>query len=281
MIDRVGVVGLGKMGLPIARLMLAAKHEVAVYDVQPAAVEAAVRLGAIACADPREVATRSDLMIVVVGFDSEVIEVVEAENGLLAGAGQGAIIAVASTVLPETMLRLAETASKAGKGLDVLDIPLCRGEPAAEKGELLLLAGGDRQAFERARPALQCFANDLYLLGGIGAGQVGKMINNLLLWACVSANYEGLKLGEALGVDSEVLREALLKSSGRNWALETWLQPRPMPWAEKDMTFVMHEADECRLSLPLCGVIKEVIKGIKIEKGLAAPKARKPAERES
>ena len=214
-------------------------------------------------------------MIVVVGFDLEVIEVVEGDNGLLAGAGRGSIIAVSSTVLPETMTRLAETASKAGNGLDVLDIPTCRGEAAAEKGELLVLAGGNRQAFERARPALQCFASDLYLLGGIGAGQVGKMINNLLLWACVSANYEGFKLGEALGVDGELLREALLKSSGRNWALETQAQTRPMPWAEKDMTFVMHEADQCRLSLPLCGVIKEVIKGIKIEKGVAAPKPPK------
>jgi 3-hydroxyisobutyrate dehydrogenase-like beta-hydroxyacid dehydrogenase len=277
MINRIGVIGLGKMGLPMVRHLLAGKHEVAVYDVVAGAIDRAVELGATPCADPRQVAERSQLMIVAVGFDSEVIEVVEAPNGLLAGAGPNSIIAVASTVLPETMTRLAETATKSGKGVDVLDIPLCRGEPAAEKGELLLLAGGNRETFERARPALRCFANDLYLLGGLGAGQVGKMINNLLLRACVSANHEGLKLGEALGVDSEVLREALLQSSGRNWALETWLQPRPMPWAEKDMAFVMHEADECRLSLPLCGVVKEVIKGIKIEKGLTAPKARKPA----
>ena len=76
--------------------------------------------------------------------------------------------------------------------------------------------------------------------------------------------------------DPEVLRAALLKSSGNNWALETWLQPRPMPWAEKDMSIVMEEADKARLSLPLCGVVREVIKGIKIEKGLPDPRVTEP-----
>jgi 3-hydroxyisobutyrate dehydrogenase-like beta-hydroxyacid dehydrogenase len=173
------------------------------------------------------------------------------------------------------MKQIAADAGKIGKGISVIDISLCRGEPAAEAGKLLMLVGGDEAVLARCRSAFSCFADDIFLLGGHGAGQVGKMINNLLLWASVCANHEGLKLAAAHGVEPERLREALLKSSGRNWALETWVQARPMPWAEKDMAIVMHEADAARLSLPLSGVIREVIKTVKRELGATTPVARK------
>ncbi|MFB3149568.1 MAG: hypothetical protein ACE10M_03260, partial [Alphaproteobacteria bacterium] len=94
--------------------------------------------------------------------------------------------------------------------------------------------------------------------------------------ASISANYEGLKLGGVLGVEEEPLRQALLRSSASNWALETWREERQMPWAEKDMTIVLREADAARISLPLCGVVKEVIKAIKIERGHPMPGAVKP-----
>ena len=97
------------------------------------------------------------------------------------------------------------------------------------------------------------------------------MVNNLLLWACTAANDEGLRLGQALGVDPRRLREALLHGSGTNWSLESGAGERPMPWAEKDMSIVLHEADLARLSLPLSGTVKEVIKGLKIRKGYEMP----------
>jgi 3-hydroxyisobutyrate dehydrogenase-like beta-hydroxyacid dehydrogenase len=275
MIKRVGVIGLGKMGHPMTRHLLRAGHAVAAYDVEPQAVRNAVQLGATACANPRAVAAQSELTIIVVGFDNEVLDVLRGENGVLAGVGADAVIAVASTVYPDTMKQIATDAAKVGKGISVLDIPLCRGEPAAEAGKLLMLVGGDEAVLARCRAAFSCFADDIFLLGGHGAGQVGKMINNLLLWASVCANHEGLKLAAAHGVEPERLREALLKSSGRNWALETGVQARPMPWAEKDMAIVMHEADAARLSLPLSGVIREVIKTVKRELGATTPVPRK------
>jgi 3-hydroxyisobutyrate dehydrogenase-like beta-hydroxyacid dehydrogenase len=275
MIEAVGIIGLGKMGLPMTGHMLKAGLKVAGYDLDAARVAEAEKRGATACSSPREVAEQSDLVIVIVGFDSEVNEVLFAENGIFAGARENAVIAVASTVYQETMLEIGEAAEKLGKGLRVLDMPLCRSERAAVDGTLLLLGGGDPKVFEECNKAFSSFASDIRVLGGLGAGQVGKMINNLLLWACISANHEGLKLGEAMGVDPEVLREALLISSGKNWALETWHLERAMPWAEKDMTIVMHEADRFRLTMPLSGVVKEVIKGVKIERGYASPKPRK------
>lgn len=272
MIERVGVIGLGKMGLPMARHLVEKGFAVSGYDLNAERGRKAEAAGVSLRADPQAVAEHSDLVIVVVGFDDEVFEVLGGERGVYAGLGKGGVVAVSSTVLPETMRKIAEEAGP--RGFRVLDIPTCRSDRAAEKGELLVLGGGDEAVFERCRPAFSAFATDIDLLGDVGAGQVGKMINNLLLWACISANYEGLKLGEALGVDPEVLRQSLLKSSGRNWALETWDQPRAMPWAEKDMTIVANEADAMKISLPMCGVVKEVVKAIKIERGLPFPGAR-------
>ena len=272
MIRNVGVIGLGKMGLPMARHLVSKGFDVYGFDIHAPQLDAAARVGVKLRSNPMEVAAASDLILIVVGFDDEVMDVVQSEDGLLAGAKRGSVIAVASTVGADTMREVQKLAAQ--KEVDVIDAPLCRGEPAAESGTLLVLVGGDEAVFARCRPVLEAFGSDVIHVGDIGAGQIGKMINNLLLWACVSANWEGLKLGKALGVDPERLRQALVLSSGNNWALETWLQPRPMPWAEKDMSIVMDHADKARLSLPMCGVTREVIKGIKLERGLAPPPRR-------
>jgi 3-hydroxyisobutyrate dehydrogenase-like beta-hydroxyacid dehydrogenase len=100
------------------------------------------------------------------------------------------------------------------------------------------------------------------------------MVNNLILWACISANHEGLRLAEKLGADPERLRAALIESSAGNWALKTQPETQPMPWAEKDMRIVLSEADKLRLSLPLCGVVTEVVKSIKYERGWPTPEER-------
>ena len=107
----------------------------------------------------------------------------------------------------------------------------------------------------------------MYYLGDLGAGQVGRIVNKLILWSCFSANKEGMALAGTLGVDTETLREALLDSSARNWALEVRAENWELLCAEKDMSIVLKEADTARISLPLCGSVEEVIKGIKINLG--------------
>jgi 3-hydroxyisobutyrate dehydrogenase-like beta-hydroxyacid dehydrogenase len=266
-IHRVGLIGLGKMGRPISRHLIAKGFEVIGYDPVAEAARQVKSMGGRIAKSPVEVAAESDLVMIVVGFQSEVDAALFAPDGVLQGAGLGRVVAVASTVAPSYMREIAAKVRRTKATL--LDTPLARGEPAAEAGKLLMMAGGNKAAFE----AFSTFCDSIHYLGKLGSGQVAKMVNNLILWACVSANDEGLKLARALGVEEEPLRQALLQSSARNWALETWLQRRTMPWAEKDMTIVLHEADEARLSLPLCGTLKEVIKGIKIERGLGVPKA--------
>jgi 3-hydroxyisobutyrate dehydrogenase-like beta-hydroxyacid dehydrogenase len=257
------------MGNPMAKHLLAGGFKVVGYDPLAEARERTRILGARIAGSPREVAQAADVAIVVVGFDSEVEEVLFGEDGMLAGARPGLIVALGSTVAPRYAKRLAGRLAK--REVVLLDIPLARGEAAAVAGKLLVYGAGDEAAFEACRPAFAAFASDVFHLGPAGAGQVAKMVNNLLLWTCISVNDEGLRLAEALGVDSERLAQALHHGSGQNWALDTRAERSGMPWAEKDMSIVLHEADLARLSLPLCGTVKEVIKGLKIRLGMTMP----------
>ena len=268
-IRRVGIIGLGKMGFPMARHLRKSGFEVAACDIDSAARKQAEGAGVKVLASPKAIAADCDFVIVVVGFDSEAEAVVLGADGLAAGAKPGLIVGIASTVAPRTMHRIA--AKIAGKGIVLLDMPITRGEPAAEAGKLLVMVGGDAGAFEACKPPLSSFATSVYHVGDLGAGQVGKMVNNLILWACISANHEGLKLAEKLGVDPERLRTALIDSSAGNWALQTRPEEQPMPWAEKDMRIVLSEADRLRMSVPLCGVVTEVVKSVKFERGWPTP----------
>ena len=268
-IETVGILGLGKMGCPMAGHLVAKGFKVIAYDPLAEAQEKARASGARSATSPREVAQASDLVIIVVGFDSEVEEVIFGKEGVLEGARPGLVVALGSTVAPRYAKRLAARLEK--RNVVLLDVPLARGEAAAVSGKLLIYGAGDRAAFEACRPAFGAFASDIFHLGPAGAGQVGKMVNNLILWACMSANDEGLRLGESLGVDPERLREALSHGSAQNWAMDTQAERSGMPWAEKDMSIVLQEADLARLSLPLAGAVRETIKGLKIRLGLPMP----------
>jgi 3-hydroxyisobutyrate dehydrogenase-like beta-hydroxyacid dehydrogenase len=269
-IRNIGMIGLGKMGMPMARLLRERGFTVTGYDVALPVVKAAAGKGIQPVNSPKAVAAASDLTIIAVGFDSEVEAVMFGDNGALAGATDDSVIAIASTVAPATMRKLKRRCAHR-PAVTLLDIPLCRGEQAAERGKLLIMGGGDKAAFDACRPAFAAFADAVFHLGPLGSGEVGKMVNNLILWACISANDEGLKLGNKLGVDRDALREALVASSASNWALASRIEEQPMPWAEKDMTIVLKEADLLRMSVPLCGVVKEVVKTVKFEHNWPTP----------
>jgi 3-hydroxyisobutyrate dehydrogenase-like beta-hydroxyacid dehydrogenase len=263
--DGVAVIGLGKMGLPMARNLRSAGFRVVAFDVTDARCEDARALDIDIAGSPAEAAEKTAIALVVVGFDDEVTDVVTApEKGLLANASPGYVIAVCSTVEPKTSTKLAELAGSSN--VTVVDATLCLGEPSAEDGSLLIMCGGADAALDRIEPALRVVGSDIYRLGGVGAGQVGKMLNNFLLWTAVTANYEAMRLAGRLNVELEPLRQALMLSSANNWALETWTRSRPMPWAEKDMRIVMQYADETKLPMPSAGLVRENIKAIKIEK---------------
>lgn len=265
-IKHVGMVGLGKMGLPMARHMVEAGLNVAGFDPAPGARAAAAAAGVEVLASPAEVGRQAELVTVIVGFDRQVDAALFGEDGILAAARPGTIVAIASTVAPAYARDLPRRAGR--PEIAFLDIPVARGESAAEAGRLLLFGGGDERVFRRAEPVLATFCEHVFHLGPLGAGQAAKAVNNMLLWACLTASVEGLDLGAALGLDREALRQALAFSSGDNWAMRTRADERPALWAEKDMTIVLAEADRARLALPVAGTVKEAIKAFKIARGL-------------
>jgi 3-hydroxyisobutyrate dehydrogenase-like beta-hydroxyacid dehydrogenase len=266
----IGIIGLGKMGRPLGRHLLRCGYPVMGYDPVAQATEAAARESIQTLPSPAAVASSSDLVILLVGFESQLESALFGEDGVLAGARDGLAIAIGSTVSPRYVRSLADRL--AGRNLTLLDVPSTRGEAAIEAGELLILAGAEEEAFKRWRPVFETFATDIFLLGPFGMGQVAKMVNNLILWSCMVANDEGLRLAEALGLDPDLLRSALIKSSAQNWSMSTRAEDRPVPWAEKDMMIVLQEADAARLSLPLSGLVKEAIKGYKIRRDLPTPR---------
>lgn len=263
----VGVVGLGKMGRPIARHIAAKGFTVTGFDLDPAATEAVRPDGVGIAADLADVLDRSDIVLVAVDTERAVRSVVEAAaRGWRSDAAPGAdgdqkIVVVLATITVTAMRELGQIGADAGFAL--LDGPLCKGEQAAEDGDLLTLVGGEQATYDACKPVLECFSGDIYHLGGLGTGQAAKLVNNLILWSSMSATSEGFWLAEHLGADLHVMREALLKSSGKTWALETWYRPRDMPWAAKDMGMILEEATRAGMSLPLSGVVHEVIKTVK------------------
>lgn len=268
-IQSIGVVGLGRMGLPMAMHLKAAGFGVTGFDSQPSAMDSARAAGLEITANCAELAAVSDVVIVIVGFDRQVEEAVFGTDGVAAGARPGTFLLIASTVAPGFMKSLAERCRVLN--LTALDIPVARGEAAAKSGRLLVFAGGDEDTIQRCKPLLESFAERIDYLGPAGAGQTAKAINNMLLWTCLAANVEGLDFGEAQGLDREALRDALRHSSGANWALETRADDRPALWAEKDMDLLLAEAEACGMAMPVSRSVRSAIAAFKKARGLPTP----------
>jgi 3-hydroxyisobutyrate dehydrogenase-like beta-hydroxyacid dehydrogenase len=268
--DRIGIIGLGKMGRPVGRHLRASGYTVTGYDPSPEAAAVARQNGI----EPREsaaaVAAASDLVLVLVGFDKEVEASVFGPGGVVEGAHAGTVVAIGSTISPSYAKALA--ARLASRGIAALDVPSARGETAVEEGRILLLGAGDREVFERWRPAFETFAADILHLGDFGAGQIAKLANNMILWATMAANDEALRLAEALGADKESVREALAISSAQNWALTTRAEERPIPWAEKDIRLALSEADALQFPLQMAAASGEAMKAFKVRHDICTPK---------
>jgi 3-hydroxyisobutyrate dehydrogenase/2-hydroxy-3-oxopropionate reductase len=267
---RVGIVGVGRMGLAMLKHLVKQGYQVTACDIDDKQLAKARDAGAAAVATPAEVARAADFVIVAVGYDEEVRQVVLEVDGLLANLAPGSIIAVSSTAKPDTVKALDEQAK--AHGVAILDAPICRGRFAADDGTLLALVGGKPDAVERGRAIYRCFCSDYAHLGEVGHGQVGKTMNNLLLWINAVGLIEAGRLAQTTGIDLVKLRAALLISSGASDALKEW-DMVSFTWALKDMQIVADLADKTGLSLPITGAIKELVKEARrIKTAGAAPK---------
>jgi len=274
--ERIGIIGVGRMGLAMLGHLLRHGYAVTACDVDTKQIEKARGLGAAIAATPAEVGRAASFVILGVGYDDEVERVTLGTDGLLESLAPRSVVAVSSTVAPTTVQSLDERVR--AKGSDVLDAPICRGRWFADAGKLLALVGGKPEVVARARPVYGTFASDIAHLGEVGHGQVAKAINNLLLWVTSIGLIEAGRLAETTGIDLAKLREALMISSAKSQALEDWDQTT-FTWALKDMQIVSKMADGAGLSLPLTGAIKELVKEARRVKAANPPAwtGRKPA----
>ena len=223
---RIGFIGLGNMGGPMAANLARAGHAVRVFDLMPESVAKAIAAGCIAAGDAREAVTGCDLAISMLPAGEHVRGLWLAEGGgqdLLGALPAGAQVIDCSTI-DVASARAVGDAAKA-RGIRFLDAPVSGGVTGAAAGTLTFIVGGESADFEAARPILACMGQNLFHAGALGAGQIAKMCNNMLLAIHMAGTAEALALGVKEGLDPAVLSTIMGKSSGNNWSLE-----RYNPW---------------------------------------------------
>lgn len=259
--DAIGVIGLGRMGDPMARNILEGGYDVYGYDVRSEAIEELEAAGGIGVEAPRELAGECDIVLIVVQDEAQTRDAILGDDGLLADDPTNLTVVVSATVSPEVVRELdAETP----EAITLIDAPLCRGDDAAEEGNLLVLAGGDQRAFEPVRDVFEATASsdDIYHMGDLGLGAVAKTANNVLLWSALVADVEVFDLCRSYGMNIDKLTSALAKSSGTNWGVNNWTEryPRRIPWAHKDMRIALDMAERRGQTMPSAGLLREQVR---------------------
>ena len=273
----VGVVGLGAMGRPAAEFLAASEFDTFAFDLDPDALQAIGVKGATPVSSLQELAEKSTVVFVFVPSDDDVRTVCLGDDGLLAGAQPGSVLAICSSALPETCEAIA--AAGAERGVDVLDAALTGGVRGAEAGEINLLVGGEEQVLDRIRPVLEPWCGSVHHMGALGTGQVGKTVNNLVHWAQISAINEALRFGQRLGVAPAKLREALKVGPTDSRTLREIEQMR-FTWHKKDLAnaFAMAQTVEPPIELPVAATAREAMLSITVDSVAALLADEKPEQ---
>jgi 3-hydroxyisobutyrate dehydrogenase-like beta-hydroxyacid dehydrogenase len=261
-IATVGIVGWGRMGKQIGKALLDSRWPVIAVDPEPEAQKEIESAGARRADTAADVAAVSDLVLVVVIDDEQVRTAITGPGGALETIGAGAVIAVCASVRPDTCIELAHLAEE--KQAHVIDVALVGGERGAEQAALRLMCGGPQEVVEGCRRAFSAFATDVCHIGDVGSGQVAKTANNILLWACIRADVEALRLAKALGVDPGKLRAFLNIGSGANRPLAEWGMHR-LRWPAKDLEVALGMAREAGVDLPLVAALPELMAELSAE----------------
>jgi 2-hydroxy-3-oxopropionate reductase len=207
MAEKIGFIGLGIMGKPMARNLMEAGYELTVHNRSPEKAEELGEEGATVAATPREVAEKSDVVITMLPDSPQVREVVAGEDGVLEGIKEGSLVIDMSTISPVVTEELAEAVKE--KGASMLDAPVSGGDVGAIEGTLSIMVGGDEGDFERARPQFDAMGKTVTHVGPVGAGQVTKAANQIVVALTIEAVSEALVLGSRGGVAPEKILDVL------------------------------------------------------------------------
>ena len=225
---KIGFIGVGNMGGPMARNLINAGHEVKAFDLSQAALDAAVDAGASAAASIADAATGVEVVITMLPAGQHVRSVYLDDGGIVEAAAAGTLFVDSSTIDVDSARAVAKAAGEAG--FEMLDAPVSGGVGGAEAGTLTFMCGGSEAAFAQAKPLLDVMGKTIVLAGPSGNGQVAKICNNMILGASMIAVSEAFVMAEKLGLDHQKLFDISSTASGQCWAMTSYCPvPGPVP----------------------------------------------------
>lgn len=265
MVEKVGFIGLGIMGKPMALNLIKAGFPLTVYNRTPGKTKDLQEAGAQVAASPAEAAAASDIIITIVGDAPDVKEVIDGSQGVIQGCRPGQVVIDMSTIPPQTVREVAE--ALADKNVDMLDAPVSGGEGGAIAGTLSIMVGGQAPVFERCLPVFKAMGQNIVHVGDIGAGQGAKLCNQVICSLTLLATCEGLILAAKAGLDPEKVLEAIASGAAQSWTLSNQapkiingdFSPGFMvKHQRKDLRAVMETAAQLGVSLPGTGLVYQL-----------------------
>lgn len=269
---KIGFIGLGIMGKPMSKNLLKAGYELVVMDKNQAAVEEVVNAGAKAANTPKAVAEQVDIIITMLPNSPHVREVVLGENGIIEGAKQGAVVIDMSSIAPLVSRELAQKLTE--KGIEMLDAPVSGGEPKAIDGTLSVMVGGKKEVFEQCYDLMKAMAGSVVLTGDVGAGNVTKLANQIIVALNIAAMSEALVLATKAGVDPELVYDAikggLAGSTVLNAKAPLVMDRKFNPGFRinlhiKDLNNVLETSHEMGVPLPLTAAVMEMMQALRVD----------------
>lgn len=269
---KIGFIGLGIMGKPMARNLMRKGYSLTVNDINEQAVNELAAEGAATASSPKELAIESDIIITMLPTNEIVQSVIAGENGVIYGAKPGTIVVDMSSVTPVVTIELASRLKQAG--IHLMDAPVSGGEPKAIDGTLAIMAGGEEDVFEKVRPVLACMGKDITLVGGNGCGAAAKLANQIIVNVNIAAMSEALVLAAKAGIDVgkmyEAIRGGLAGSAVLDAKVPMILERNFQAGGRidinlKDLTNVMETADAAGVPLPLTSQVKRIFETLKEE----------------
>ena len=262
----VGFVGLGIMGRPMIRNLLKAGHTVIAYGRNPKKLDACVADGAERGASNRDVGLRASIIFTMLPDGPQVEEVVLGEDGILAGCRPGSLIVDMSSINPLVSQRIASACAE--RSVDFLDAPVSGGEPKAVDGTLVIMVGGSDENFRKAEPLLQCMGSSVTLTGAVGAGNVTKLANQIMVACNIAAMGEALVLATRCGLDPEIVLNAvkgglagsaILNAKGPMLIARNFKPGFKIRLHQKDLRNALQTAETNHLFLPLTALVQQML----------------------
>lgn len=259
---RVAVIGLGTMGAPMARHLLAAGHDVTVHNRTRSREEPLAAAGAKRAETPAAAAAGAEAVLTCVSDTPDLEQVVLGPGGIAEGLQRGGIVVDCSTVSPAETARIA--AALRERGIGMVDAPVSGGSEGAERGTLTIFCGGADEDFARARPLLDAFAGRITHLGPSGAGQVAKAVNQVMIAGTYASVGEGIALAEAAGLPLDALVEALSAGAASSWVLanragnmisDSYPLGFKVALHRKDLRIALEEAGRTDVPMPVAGLV--------------------------